>query len=93
MMLAEKFYNRPGLVDKMTAKDQQYIRPKEVDLLALLETGVLDYVLIYRSVAEQHNLRYIVLPDEINLKRADFCDFYNTASICLTAKPGNSFAD
>ncbi len=91
MMLAEKFYNRPGLVDIMTTKDQQYIRPKEVDLLALLETGALDYVLIYRSVAEQHNLRYIVLPDEINLKKANFSDFYNTASVRLTGKKPGAF--
>lgn len=91
MMLAEKFYNRPGLVDKMTAKDQRYIRPKEIDLLALLETGALDYVLIYRSVAEQHNLRYIVLPDEINLKKANFSDFYNTASVRLSGKKPGTF--
>ncbi|MHC4546839.1 MAG: extracellular solute-binding protein, partial [Planctomycetota bacterium] len=55
-MLAESFYKRPGLSDKMLAKDQRYIRPKEVDLLALLEVGELDYMFIYRSVAEQHNL-------------------------------------
>jgi molybdate/tungstate transport system substrate-binding protein len=87
--LAEKFYNRPGLVGRMLAKDRRYIRPKEVDLLSLLETGELDYIFIYRSVAEQHELRYIVLPDEINLKKAELSDFYKTASVRLTGrKPG-----
>lgn len=87
--LAEKFYNSPGLVDKMLAKDQRYIRPKEVDLLALLETGELDYMFIYRSVAEQHKLKYILLPDEINLKKTKFQDFYKTVSVHITGnKPG-----
>jgi molybdate/tungstate transport system substrate-binding protein len=91
MMLAEKFYNKPGLVNSMTAKDQQYIRPKEVDLLALLETGVLDYIFIYRSVAAQHNLRYVVLPDEINLKNAEMDDLYKTVSVRLTGKEPGTF--
>ncbi|MHC4586435.1 MAG: tungstate ABC transporter substrate-binding protein WtpA [Planctomycetota bacterium] len=90
-ILAEKFYNSPGLVDAITLKDQQYIRPKEVDLLALLETGVIDYIFIYKSVAVQHNLKYLVLPDEINLKKADLSDFYKTASVSLTGKQPGAF--
>ncbi|MBW7989006.1 MAG: tungstate ABC transporter substrate-binding protein WtpA [Planctomycetes bacterium] len=90
-ILAEKFYNRPGLVEAITAKDQQYIRPKEVDLLTLLETGTIDYLFIYRSVAVQHNLKYLVLPDEINLKNADLSDFYKTASVSLTGKQPGTF--
>lgn len=91
MKLAEKFYNRPGLADKMLAKDQRYIRPKEVDLLALLETGELDYIFIYRSVAEQHKLKYILLPDEINLKKTKFHDLYKTASVCITGNTPGTF--
>jgi molybdate/tungstate transport system substrate-binding protein len=90
-ILAEQFYNRPGLVEAITAKDQQYIRPKEVDLLALLETGVIDYIFIYRSVAVQHNLKYLVLPDEINLKKADLSNFYKSASVSLTGKQPGTF--
>ena len=90
-ILAEKFYNRPGLVDAIKSKDQQYIRPKEVDLLALLETGVIDYIFLYRSVAVQHNLKYLVLPDEINLKKADLSDFYESASVSLTGKQPGTF--
>ena len=89
--LAERFYKRPGLVDRMLAKDQRYIRPKEVDLLALLETGELDYIFIYRSVAEQHKLKYIVLPDDINLKKAQFHDFYKTASVRIAGKTPRTF--
>jgi len=89
--LAERFYNRPGLADKMLAKDRRYIRPKEVDLLALLEVGELDYIFIYRSVAEQHELEYLILPDEINLKKTEFADFYKSASIRLTGKKPGTF--
>jgi len=91
MMLAEKFYGEPGLAGSMAAKDQQYIRPKEVDLLALLETRILDYIFIYRSVAVQHKLKYLVLPDEINLKKAEMADFYKTASVRLTGKEPGTF--
>jgi len=90
-VLAEKCYNKPGLADAIKSKDQRYIRPKEVDLLALLETGVIDYIFIYRSVAVQHNLKYLVLPDEINLKKADLSDFYKTASVSLTGKQPGTF--
>jgi molybdate/tungstate transport system substrate-binding protein len=91
IILAEKFYNRQGFVTKMLAKDRRYIRPKEVDLLALLEVGELDYVFIYRSVAEQHKLKTLLLPDEINLKKAEFADFYKSASVRITGKKTGTF--
>ncbi len=43
------------------------MRPKETDLLSLLETGSLDCLLIYRSVATQHGFRFLPLPEEANL--------------------------
>ena len=87
--LAERFYNKPGLAARVLAKDRRYIRPKEVDLLALLEVGELDCIFIYRSVAEQHKLKYVTLPDKINLKSESHAEFYRTASVRLTgSKPG-----
>lgn len=65
--LAESWYGRPGLADSLLGKDKDYIRPKEVDLVALAETGVIDYMFQYKSVAIQHGLLYLELPDEINL--------------------------
>ncbi|MFQ6035300.1 MAG: tungstate ABC transporter substrate-binding protein WtpA [Sedimentisphaerales bacterium] len=91
IMLAEKFYNKPGLADEMLAKDQKYIRPKQVDLLALLEVKELDYIFIYRSVAEQYKLKYVVLRDEVNLKKAEFADFYKSVSVRLTGKKPGAF--
>jgi len=91
IMLAEKFYNRQGFVTRMLSKDRRYIRPKEVDLLALLEVGELDYVFIYSSVAEQHKLKTLVLPDELNLKKAEFADFYKSAAVRITGKKIGTF--
>ena len=65
------------------------MRPKETDLLSLLETGNVDYIFIYRSVAEQHMLKYLLLPDEINLKKPEFSDLYNSVSVEIKGKkPG-----
>ncbi|MCK9206040.1 MAG: tungstate ABC transporter substrate-binding protein WtpA [Salinivirgaceae bacterium] len=81
--LAEKFYQTSGLSALLMQKDQNHIRPKEVDLLALLETQTIDYIFLYRSVAKQHQLNYLVLPDSINLKTAELTNFYKQVSIQL----------
>jgi molybdate/tungstate transport system substrate-binding protein len=90
--LAEYHYNVPGLNEKLIAGcPPKNIRPKEVDLLAMLESGELDYIFIYRSVAEQHKGGYLILPDRINLKNQAFKDFYARATIELTGKaPGET---
>ncbi|AMQ18353.1 tungstate ABC transporter substrate-binding protein WtpA [Thermococcus peptonophilus] len=59
------------------------IRPKETDLTGLVESGNLDYFFIYKSVAEQHNLSYITLPDEINLRDFSKADYYGQVEITL----------
>ncbi|HEY6952424.1 MAG TPA: tungstate ABC transporter substrate-binding protein WtpA [Bacteroidota bacterium] len=89
MKLAERYYGKPGLAEKLKAKNAEYIRPMEVDMLSLLEVGELDYIFLYRSVAVQHGLRFLLLPDEINLKRTDLEDYYKQASVELNGKrPG-----
>ena len=88
--LAEKYYKIPALAQKLRKKDK-YIRPKETDLLALLEAGEIDYLFIYRSVAKQHGLNMIFLPDEINLKSPDFAQLYNTAVVKLSGKAPGQF--
>lgn len=89
LQLAEKYYRRPGLAKRIMDKDQQYMRPKEVDLLALLESGSIDYLFLYKSVAIQHNLKYIILPDQINLKNPAFASEYATATTQINGKtPG-----
>jgi molybdate/tungstate transport system substrate-binding protein len=79
--LAEKYYRMPGLFERLLPKDTRFIRPKEVDLLALLETNTIDYIFLYRSVAEQHGLQYVILPDSINLGNPQLLYHYKKASI------------
>jgi molybdate/tungstate transport system substrate-binding protein len=89
LQLAEKHYKRNGLYENIISKDKEYMRPKETDLLALLETNSIDYIFLYRSVAVQHNLKYIVLPDAINLKNPAFATTYATAKVEINgSKPG-----
>jgi molybdate/tungstate transport system substrate-binding protein len=86
--LAERAFDSPGLAEKLTQADA-VIRSKETDLLALLDAGEIDYLFIYRSVAAQHGLKMIQLPDEVNLRSADLADVYAAASVRLTGKtPG-----
>ncbi len=90
--LAEKHYKVEGLAAKLTQKHgRKFIRPKETDLLALLEAGEIDYLFIYRSVAAQHGLKMIRLPDEVNLKSGRLKKLYRTATIRVTGKKPGSF--
>jgi molybdate/tungstate transport system substrate-binding protein len=90
LQLAEKHYQIPGLYDQLIAnRPKENVRAKSVDLVALLETGNMDYAWEYLSVAVQHGLKYVVLPDEINLGNYKYDDFYKQAEVKVTGKkPG-----
>lgn len=89
LQLAEKHYKKPALYKNFVTKDQVYMRPKETDLLALLETNAVDYIFLYRSVAVQHKLKYLVLPDAINLRDPAFATQYAAAKVEINgSKPG-----
>jgi molybdate/tungstate transport system substrate-binding protein len=79
--LAEMHYKLPGFKTKILTSHLNYIRPKETDLIAFLEQGAVDYIFLYRSVAEQHNLKYITLPDEINLRNPNLDSLYLKGSV------------
>lgn len=88
--LAEKYYNIPGLAEKIESKNVEFIRPKEVDLVALVESNALDYMFQYKSVAIQHNLKFIELPKKINLGDPRYNDIYNTVNVDVTGStPGS----
>lgn len=56
--------------------DRIVLRGSSIRLLALLESGDIDYAFEYRSVAEQHNLEFLELPPEINLGFAKYSAMY-----------------
>jgi molybdate/tungstate transport system substrate-binding protein len=89
IMLMEKLYSKQGLTEKMLSKNRDFIRPKEVDLVALIEANAADYMFQYKSVAIQHGLKYLELPDDINLSNPEKNEIYKTVSIDVAGqKPG-----
>ncbi|MFO8234883.1 MAG: tungstate ABC transporter substrate-binding protein WtpA [Bacteroidales bacterium] len=87
--LAKKYYKKNQFAEKLLNKNKNFIRPKETDLLALLETNALDYIFLYRSVAEQHELKYLSLPDSINLGSPQLKKYYSTISTEISGKTPN----
>lgn len=98
--LAGIYYNKPNFYNKLLGYGDFYtngeenrnkviVRPKETDLLGLLEAGAFDYLFIYKSVAKQHGLKYINLPPQINLGDKKYANYYKQASFKVTGKkPG-----
>lgn len=79
--LAEKYYRKPGLYEQLNKTvPPKNIRPKSVELVALLQSGELDYIYGYRSVAEQDKLPFVSLPPDIDLSDAGKAALYSTVS-------------
>ena len=90
--LAETYYNVPSLAETLSAHcPAKNVRPKAVELLALLQSGDMDYAFEYRSVAVQHGLKYLELPDAINLSDPAYAETYQTARVEISgASPGET---
>ena len=89
--LAEDYYGVPGLYDMLYGASGDMMRSKSVELIALLESGDLDYAFEYSSVAKQHKLNFIELPVEIDLSSEEFRDYYATAQVEIAGKkPGET---
>jgi molybdate/tungstate transport system substrate-binding protein len=61
--------------------DKLTLRASEVDLIALLQTGYLDYCFMYLSNAKQYGFNYVALPDEINLSSTQFQSNYERVQV------------
>lgn len=57
------------------------LRSAEVDLSSALETGEIDYLYIYRSVAEQRSFKYVELPPQIDLGSMEYADNYSKVRV------------
>jgi len=90
--LAERHYGVPGLYERLKNHcPPGNVRPKAVELIALLQSGDMDYAFEYRSVAVQHGLEFLELPDEIDLGRAEYADLYAEAHVEVSGKePGET---
>jgi molybdate/tungstate transport system substrate-binding protein len=59
------------------------IRGASIQLIALLESGDLDYAFEYESVIRQHGLEWVALPEAINLGSSQFNAQYQQVQINL----------
>ena len=80
--LAERRYGDVGLAAALerTAPPRN-MRQDEIELVALLESGDLDYAWFYESMARASGVRHVRLPDAIDLSNADLRDTYALASV------------
>lgn len=85
--LAERYYKRPGLFDSLNKKcTDDKIYPKSYDLGTDILEGKLDYAFQYLCVANQFRLKYITLPEKINLSNPAHADYYQQVSVVLKGK-------
>jgi molybdate/tungstate transport system substrate-binding protein len=59
------------------------IRGASIQLIALLESGDLDYAFEYESVIRQHELEWVPLSEAINLGSPQYCEQYQQVQVNL----------
>ena len=60
-----------------------YLRGSSVMLIALLESGDIDYAFEYESVVKQHGFEMVMLPEELNLGNEDYIQDYEKTRVNL----------
>ncbi len=80
--LTEIHYDRPGAYQRFVNRFQQsWMRPRSSELIALLETGHLDFAFVYRSTALQNSLRFVRLPPQVSLADEGYAEHYRRAFV------------
>lgn len=92
MQLAEQHYREPGLFARLlAAAPQRNVRPREADQVALLQTHELDYIWTYQNLAENDGLKFVKLPDQIDLgSPADSAAYAKATTRVLGKQPGDT---
>jgi molybdate/tungstate transport system substrate-binding protein len=90
--LAERHYGVAGLATALeAASPPRNMRPKEIELVALLEARELDYAWFYESMARATDLPYVRLPDAIDLGTTSDSASYSHAVVrVLGRQPGDT---
>lgn len=84
--LEERRSGTPGLAARLlAAMPERYIRPKEADLIALVQTGDLDYAWSYKSIAQSAGLRTVDLPADVDLSDPALAARYAEATVTIPA--------
>lgn len=88
--LAALARNEPGLIQRLEARaPRRNVRPKEADLIGLLQAGEFDYIWSYESIARNIGLRWVNLGADVDLSDPDAGDQYRRAELSVRgAKAG-----
>jgi molybdate/tungstate transport system substrate-binding protein len=82
--LAERAYGEPGLGARLlAASPARNVRPKEADLVGLLQAGEMDYIWSYESMACAAGLRHVILPPSVDLSDPDSASAYAHATVAV----------
>ncbi|SDF21509.1 extracellular solute-binding protein [Sporomusa acidovorans] len=92
LQLAEKYYHKPGLYQKLINNfPPDNIVNDGKTIQAMLNKGELDYFFFYESSAKQGGYRYITLPAQLDFSSSDYTSYYKQAKLTLTGKtPGST---
>lgn len=90
LMLAEKYYQQPGMANKVLGDLQNPEQThQEGGLLTRLESGQIDAAAGYESEIRSAHLPYVALPDEINLSNPAMAkQWYDTVSFTIKDSHG-----
>lgn len=63
---AETYYHQPELQHRLLRRaSERHLRPNAAELATLLETGEVDYIIDYESLARQYGFKFVALPDDL----------------------------
>ncbi|MEO7997981.1 MAG: substrate-binding domain-containing protein [Gemmatimonadaceae bacterium] len=87
IQLAELHYNEPGLAKRLLAgAAEKNIRPREADQVGMLQAGELDYIWTYENLARAAGLKFVILPEEVDLGTAADSSLYAKVSVRVAGK-------
>ena len=66
-----------------TPRNPLVVRPRSIELIALLQEGAVDYALLYKNEAVQHHLNYVELPAWASLSQENMNDYYSRVIVVV----------
>jgi molybdate/tungstate transport system substrate-binding protein len=89
--LAERSLRAPGLAGRLAARaSPRNVRPKEADLVGLLQAGEFDFIWSYESMAKATGLRWVRLGDSVDLSNAALAGHYAQAEVTVRGASGGA---
>jgi molybdate/tungstate transport system substrate-binding protein len=93
--LAERNYGPGKVGEDLAGRLIARVKPEHVvpdisELVTLLQSKAIDYAFVFRSIAEEHNLKVVRLPVAYNLGEPKMAHIYSRASVPVVLKAGAS---